>query len=782
MRSVLTICITLLTILPATVCQAGELDMRPLSERPYLGVVVRAHARTGGCLVYRVLPGPLQLTDFESPYLNPGDIITQVDGRKVDARAFTDLLASSKPGDTLTLTVMRTGSPGDIAPLEEEAQPIIQDLTVTVAPLDRWSGPLSFHPPRKPAPLSSPLPSDQTSLETFLYEHLDALGTRQTVDRLVAFFADTYDKTPGFHSLTRVAAGLRRPTVLPELQTLITQPLPGLADDPALLLRIVADNLDLVAPDLAAPIDLADPRTALALAAERLTRAHAKLDQAFAGIDADRRDALRRDLNDLLQWLASNKSVSSRRNPSGLLAAMRESMNVDFTALLAAAAEVAPFLAAREAPAGSFPPMALPEELADAVTGDILAVLHDNGRWLVYGGVGVNRYDMTVLDVVIDQGGSDLYRYDDAPRPSVQIIVDFAGNDNYVAQGVGPASAEFGVSVLVDCQGSDLYAGQDRSCGVGLMGIAVLLDRDGADEYLGASWSHGVGFYGAGAVIDLGDTADVYDAAILSEGVGGPRGFGLILDRAGNDLYRADSPVPSAFDTPGVFCGYSQGVGFGVRLYDSGGIGVLCDLAGDDRYIAGDFSQGGGCFRGLGVLNDRAGNDLYTASHYAQGFAYGQALGVLADDAGHDTYHAATPAAQGVARDIAAALLIDRAGNDSYQAGDQSQGSASMQASAWLIDLEGDDRYVASGPLSQGRSGPNTLHFEPSSCFSWSVLLDAGGSHDLYSTGRPENNVIATGDFNQAKPEESTLHGVFIDTPERRGFAPPSAPTAETTP
>jgi hypothetical protein len=322
----------------------------------------------------------------------------------------------------------------------------------------------------------------------------------------------------------------------------------------------------------------------------------------------------------------------------------------------------------------------------------------------------------------------------------------------------------------VDVVGSDRYEGGARSCGVGVMGVGLLVDLAGADVYSGSRWSLGVGFYGCGAILDLGGEADTYLAEFLSQGVGGPRGFGLILDRGGRDLYRANGPKGSSYDTPAVFSAFSQGMGFGIRMYESGGIGVICDLGGDDRYEAGEFAQGGAYYWGLGILYDRSGNDLYYGNRYGQGFGCHQSLGILADDAGDDTYWTMTAADQGGSWDIAMGMLIDRAGNDSYQADGLAQGSAAMQAIGWLIDLDGTDRYVARGGAVHGCSSGNSYHYAETGCFSWSLLLDAGGTGDYYSSRRPNGQMLAPGKPNEKRPQDSPLHGLFIDTKERVEF------------
>ena len=123
------------------------------------------------------------------------------------------------------------------------------------------------------------------------------------------------------------------------------------------------------------------------------------------------------------------------------------------------------------------------------------------------------------------------------------------------------------------------------------MGIGILIDYAGTDTFNGDHFSNGAAYYGAGLLLDLGNDADIYHSSTFSQGFGGPRGFGLLYDHSGNDLYRANGLTPSVYGTPAVYVSFSQGIGFGLRHYDSGGIGILYDAQGNDRYEGGEFSQ-----------------------------------------------------------------------------------------------------------------------------------------------------------------------------------------------
>jgi hypothetical protein len=259
--------------------------------------------------------------------------------------------------------------------------------------------------------------------------------------------------------------------------------------------------------------------------------------------------------------------------------------------------------------------------------------------------------------------------------------------------------------------------------------------------------------------MDLGEGNDEYLGEFLTIGVGGPRGFGFVFDERGDELYLANGPKPSVYGDEGVHASFSQGMGFGYRKYAAGGIGILCDVAGDDKYQAGEFSQGGAYFHGLGVLRDFSGNDSYDAKRYAQGFGVHQAFGVLIDDEGNDTYVGSVAENQGAAWDIAAGALLDKSGNDTFTAQVLSQGSAAQQAIGYLIDLGGNDLYEASAH-SQGISRDNGYHWDATHSFSFSMLLDLGSGDDSYSLGGENNTTFETEP--DPKPAGNGV-GMFID-------------------
>ena len=104
-------------------------------------------------------------------------------------------------------------------------------------------------------------------------------------------------------------------------------------------------------------------------------------------------------------------------------------MHVDYGRLFASASVMTSWTVSGDPPASVPAPATIPGELAGAVKGAVTAVERIAGRWYVYGGPGANEYDMSRIDIVIDPGGDDVYRYPRDGRPRIQLILDWSGND-----------------------------------------------------------------------------------------------------------------------------------------------------------------------------------------------------------------------------------------------------------------------------------------------------------------------------------------------------------------
>ncbi|WP_372366678.1 hypothetical protein [Candidatus Uabimicrobium sp. HlEnr_7] len=223
---------------------------------------------------------------------------------------------------------------------------------------------------------------------------------------------------------------------------------------------------------------------------------------------------------------------------------------------------------------------------------------------IVIGGIKDHWYKDENVAVLIDLGGNDFYSNNSGSSTSeigCSILIDLAGDDAYestvdYAQGTG----YLGIGILGDLEGDDSYVGLRWCQGTSLVGIGVLLDMQGKDIYRAHSHAQGTALWGIALNVDLrGD--DRYESHLLSQGVGMPFGVGILFNEQGNDHYYCKGTKPSGYGNRGIFDGYSQGFGIGFRRYASGGVGILQDTQGKDKYEAGNFSQGGGYYYGWGI-------------------------------------------------------------------------------------------------------------------------------------------------------------------------------------
>jgi hypothetical protein len=266
----------------------------------------------------------------------------------------------------------------------------------------------------------------------------------------------------------------------------------------------------------------------------------------------------------------------------------------------------------------------------------------------------------------------------------------------------------------------------------------------------------GAAMFGIGLLLDLGGS-DVRRAYTQAQGFGFARGAGLIYDLAGDDQYLLDNgdpmfggdPLyPSAQRPTNSNASLGQGFGFGRRAdtsdraFMSGGIGILIDVAGADRYVGSVFVQGGGYWWGTGILADEAGDDHYDGMWYAMGTGAHSALGLLLDRAGNDVYGGTLPRVNvtiGGGHDLSAGFVIDEEGDDTYYGSRITLGSGYSNGMGFLIDNRGDDAYSANSPLSIGGAGLlETGLADPGSprrkVKVIGIFIDAGGS-DAYEVG-----------------------------------------------
>ncbi len=761
---------------------------------PYLGLTLRASPN--GPVCSSVGPGPLNGDGYTSPSIWRGDLITSINGSAIDLANFPKLIESLEVGTEVAIEYTVTPSRNAYLPVPlGDPAGTKQRVVVKLEPRDPWLGTL-MHPVRDgasiPAPAAPLSPVGDGAMPEGPFESLIAKKAQDVgifagdtvpaggVSKLLTYLAGVGANNPDFNALPLIAQVQRRPLSADMAERAVFDLVqPASSGDIGAITSLIARVLD---------------NPALPDATMRLPRWIGPL------ADPGESAAARAQVEHLVRTLRDDVGIAvvgDRERSLTNLAAIRRGL--DMQAILSHQLSRLPAIegevVAAAAPHAKDAPRAdVPADIRAAVQGDILyfepGTAGENGAIgpLVVGGPGPNVYDMSKIARVYDVGGDDVYRYPPGEivvdraittdagnsviklRAGTRVIVDLSGNDTHISESDfnGPACGVLGLSVLHDLAGNDTYRTTSQgSLAFGLFGVGLLIDDAGDDRYenLGpaSGWSIGAGFDGAGLVIDRAGS-DTYLGEKLTQGVGGPRGFGAIIDVSGNDLYRADGTnFPSAYSTPGVFLSMSQGFGFGIRNYAQGGVGAIYDLAGDDRYQAGEFAQGCGYSFALGLLHDAGGNDFYHGNRYTQGSSAHQAAGLLVDDAGDDIYWGMTAASQGAAWDQSVSMLIDRDGNDIYRADGLSQGSAAQQAVGLLIDLGGSDRYIAPDSATQGAPGENSYHFDADQVFSFAALFDLGAKNDWYSTPRGEKSTTKLGALNDKEPKSSSLFGLFVD-------------------
>ncbi|MCC6354238.1 MAG: HEAT repeat domain-containing protein [Verrucomicrobiae bacterium] len=345
------------------------------------------------------------------------------------------------------------------------------------------------------------------------------------------------------------------------------------------------------------------------------------------------------------------------------------------------------------------------------------------------GGSGGDRHPAGRA-LIIDLGGDDTYEGAGesnglAGRP-LGVAVDLGGNDRYKNGALGL----WGVGLIWDERGDDRYSGGDGALGAGIFGAGALVDRGGDDRYVGDTLTQGAGLFGWGMVVDEAGS-DTYQVGLQGQGFAGVNGCGLLLDRAGNDQYGAGGKYPDYGRFPDKTQSLSQGFSIGYRPFAPGGLGLLLDGGGRDRYRCEVYGQGCGYWYGCGALIDAGGDDRYEAHQYSQGSGIHLSAGLLRDRSGSDEYVNHGGLAQGGSHDFAVGLLWDGCGDDGYQSDSGSQGCAINNAVGILFEGGGDDRYR----LAESGQGQGNGEFaDRRGAGSVGVLVDLGGT-DEYSTG-----------------------------------------------
>lgn len=356
--------------------------------------------------------------------------------------------------------------------------------------------------------------------------------------------------------------------------------------------------------------------------------------------------------------------------------------------------------------------------------------------------------------VIVDPGGNDRYKGRvgaalGTDNRRLGFLADLAGDDVYDC---GPTDITLGAAVLGIAALYDLGAGNDRytaghvSLGAAIGGTAVFYDDGGSDVYEGRTFTEGAAGFGIAVFFDDAtqpkpdqptdeETKDPIDIRLFdndrvsawanAQAFARPRGVAFCVNRRGNDTYEAGGVYLHAPLFADRYQSFSQGFAIGARETDwAGGVAMLIDFDGNDRYLGDIYNQGVGYWYAAGLLWDGQGNDSYEMTQYGQGSGIHLAVGGLVDAQGNDTYVMHSGLGQGGSHDYAASILHDRGGNDRYMGATSCNGCGLTNAVGLFIDRAGDDTYGArrEGGLNTGR---------PARDFgSIGVMIDLGGRDD----------------------------------------------------
>ena len=415
------------------------------------------------------------------------------------------------------------------------------------------------------------------------------------------------------------------------------------------------------------------------------------------------------------------------------------------------------------------------------VTDAAFELTGSRGRLVVDLTQSENTWKYPDLFLLVDGAGDDTYigrvaANIDIAQP-VSVVIDLAGNDTYAPATEWDVNADtltglrlpmqgagiFGVAILLDGAGDDNYGGLTHCQGSAIYGAGILVDHGGTDVYKGYDFAQGSAEFGYGLLLDLGDDDDSYETLQHSQGYGGPRGMGWLVDQDGNDQYLAIAD-PIIFDWAGEGTNFSgsQGFAFGWRggPYWSGGLGGLFDLGGDDAYQCAVMCMGFGYFFGTGLFYDQQGDDTYVNTHkYTLGSATHQSVGLFIDGQGADTYTmTGDDEAIGLGYDHGVAYHIDRGDQDDIytveNVGHFTLGFARHPGLGTLINEGGNDEYhiPGEGDRTCGLSWVDANDRPPqlAAIISLALFLDLGGNLDNYDIAREEVGNMKT--WHQTQP------------------------------
>jgi hypothetical protein len=361
------------------------------------------------------------------------------------------------------------------------------------------------------------------------------------------------------------------------------------------------------------------------------------------------------------------------------------------------------------------------------------------GLPVVVAGFGDDVHPDRDAILIVDCGGDD--RYTGRPGAGVgyaSVLLDLGGNDRYELPDLALGAGLLGIGLAWDIGGADVVSGRSLCLGAGVAGVGQFVSRGSiaaaggfspglASRYESAAMSQGFGLFGMGAMRDEGGD-DVYRASYLAQGAALSEGAGWLEDRQGADEYACPGLAPTLeSDEPTR----ARAQGFGGKIdpgpEERAGVGVLRDLAGRDRYLAGAEALGCGVDGGVGAVAEAEGDDEASTLGYAFGFGARSGAGLWADEKGDDLRVSAWGASHGRGVESGLGLLLDGAGSDTnVSAGGSGEGS--LGGIGLHFDFAGSDRHLFAA------AGPAQSLAE----MGFGVFLDAAGANRFEGFATPD--------------------------------------------
>jgi len=384
-------------------------------------------------------------------------------------------------------------------------------------------------------------------------------------------------------------------------------------------------------------------------------------------------------------------------------------------------------------------------------------------------GIGSRRDDVWEGDfvILIDPAGDDIYK--DCRIGAAYgtegnrfgYFVDLEGDDTYDCRNtnITLGAAILGVAAFYDLGGgNDRYYAGSCTLGATMCGIATFYDDGGSDIYEGKVYTQGAAGFGIGVMVDDSvmeapdvptdeETPDPIDIAVFdndtykawanSQAFARTLGFAVCSNKRGNEIYEAGGVYLHAPLFADRYQSFSQGFAIGERGIDyAGGIALILDYDGNDRYLGDIYNQGVGYWYSAGLVYDVAGNDNYEMTQYGQGSGIHLAIGGLIDVAGNDCYTMHNGLGTGGSHDYAASVLHDRGGNDQYFGNTSCNGGSLTNSAVIFIDRAGNDTYA-------GRRNSGVNFARPARGFnSIGILIDLEGEDDYL--GIMDNGMLWT--------------------------------------